>query len=295
MSNELQINERNAYILAQEINVIKDQTGKILLQSSIEIGKRLKEAKELVGHGNWGAWLETSVNYSQKTAQNLIKIYEEYGEKYLTESENPNTKSISFLGYTQALAMLKLDSDERENFLEENDVTTMTTKDLEAAIAEKKAIEEQKNKLLIAVDKLYDENEDLKKQIVETADLQKKLDELKKNKIDPKEITKLEKMLSDKNLEVEKLKRNLADAKAATTVVEVTKEVTPKEVIEEMDKMRTKLSMSEHTVKFKATLKVVETLFNQLVETLEQIKTNDEAVYEQYRAFTNKLLEQLKQ
>jgi len=293
--SELQINERNAFILAQEINVIKDQTGKILLQSSIEIGKRLKEAKESVGHGNWGTWLETSVNYSQKTAQNLIKIYEEYGEKYLVESENSNSKSISFLGYTQALAMLKLDSDERENFLEENDVSKMTTKDLEAAIAEKKAIEKEKEMLLANIDKMYEENESLKKQIVESEELQKKINELKKNKIDPKTIEKLERQLGESNLEAEKLRRSLAEAKAKTITVEVEKDVIPKEVIEEMDKMRTKLAMGESTVKFKATLDVIVTLFNELVNTLGEIKKVDEAVHEKYKAAVNSVLDQLKQ
>jgi len=295
MNNALQTSERNAFILAQEINVIKDQTGKILLQSSIEIGKRLKEAKELVGHGNWGTWLETSVNYSQKTAQNLIKIYEEYGEKYLVESENSNSKSISFLGYTQALAMLKLDSDERENFLEENDVSTMTTKDLEAAIAEKKAIEKEKEMLLANIDKMYEENESLKKQIVESEELQKKINELKKNKIDPKTIERLERQLGESNLEAEKLRRSLAEAKAKTITVEVEKDVIPKEVIEEMDKMRTKLAMGESTVKFKATLDVIVTLFNELVNTLGEIKKVDEAVHEKYKAAVNSVLDQLKQ
>lgn len=293
--NELQTNERSAYIIAHEINVIKDQAGKILLQSSLEIGKRLKEAKELVGHGNWGTWLETSVNYSQRTAQNLIKIYEEYGEMHLEAPENSNTKSLANLGYTQALAMLKLDSEDRENFLENNDVTSMTTKALEDAIAERKAIEEQKDKLLESANMLYEENENLKKQIVQTEDLQKKLDELKKNKIDPKDITKLERQLGESKTEVEKLKRSLADAKAATTKVEVTKEVVPKEVIEEMDKMRTKLAMSEHTVKFKATIEVIETLFNELVGILDKIKTSDEVVFVKYKDFTNNMLDQLKQ
>ena len=107
MNTGLQTN-RTPVIIAQEINVIRDQAGKILLQSSLEIGQRLKEAKELVGHGNWGAWVEAEVNYSQRTAQNLIKIYDEYGEKYLVNANNSNTQAVANLSYTQALAMLKI-------------------------------------------------------------------------------------------------------------------------------------------------------------------------------------------
>jgi hypothetical protein len=45
---------------------------KILLTNAIEIGRRLKEAKELVPHGEWGKWLEELVSYSQRMADKLI-------------------------------------------------------------------------------------------------------------------------------------------------------------------------------------------------------------------------------
>ena len=291
--NELQSKDRTPVIIAQEINVIRDQAGKIFLLSTLEIGQRLKEAKELVGHGNWGTWLETEVNYSQRTAQNLIKIYDEYGEKYLVNAQNPNTQAIANLSYTQALAMLKLNSEERENFLENNDVVTMTTKEIEDAIAEKKAVEEEKRLLTESIEKMVKENEDLRKQISISEDLQKKLDELKKKSIDPKEITTLEHQLSKSKAEVEKLKKNLAEAKMATTTVEVEKEVIPKDVQVEMEKMRTKLAMGEDVVRFKATFDIIASLFSELTGTLGKIKKSDEALYVKCKDATNKLLEKM--
>lgn len=291
--NELQTNDRTPLVIAQEINIIRDQAGKILLQSSLEIGKRLKEAKELVGHGNWGTWLESAVNYSQRTAQNLIKIYEEYEEKYLESPENSNTQSFANLSYTQALAMLKLDSEERENFLEDNDVTSMSTKALEEAIAEKLAIEEEKKKLLKSIDMLYEEKEDLKKKIIATEELQKKFDDLKAKSVKPEELKKVEKQLSESKAEVDKLKRSLQEEREKVTTVEIEKEVIPKEVTEEMDKMRTKLAMGEDTVKFKATFDLIVKLSNDLFATLANIKERDAAVYEKYKDAFNKVLEKL--
>lgn len=291
--NELQTNDRTPLVIAQEINIIRDQAGKILLQSSLEIGKRLKEAKELVGHGNWGTWLESAVNYSQRTAQNLIKIYEEYEEKYLESPENSNTQSFANLSYTQALAMLKLDSEERENFLEDNDVTSMSTKALEEAIAEKLAIEEEKKKLLKSIDMLYEEKENLKKKIIATEELQKKFDDLKAKSVKPEELKKVEKQLSESKAEVDKLKRSLQEEREKVTTVEIEKEVIPKEVTEEMDKMRTKLAMGEDTVKFKATFDLIVKLSNDLFATLANIKERDAAVYEKYKDAFNKVLEKL--
>ena len=45
--------ERTPLVIAAEINRIKQQTCKIMLTNAIEIGKRLKEAKALLPHGEW--------------------------------------------------------------------------------------------------------------------------------------------------------------------------------------------------------------------------------------------------
>lgn len=76
--NEL-ITDRTPPVIAAEINTIKDQTGKILLAGAIEIGRRLREAKDLLPYGEWGKWLEESVSYSQKTAEKLMRIFDAYG------------------------------------------------------------------------------------------------------------------------------------------------------------------------------------------------------------------------
>ncbi|WP_019850111.1 DUF3102 domain-containing protein, partial [Desulfitobacterium sp. PCE1] len=71
--------ERTPLLIAAEINTIKHQVSKVLLFSAIEIGCRLAEAKSLIPYGEWGKWLEESVSYSQRTANNLIRLFEEYG------------------------------------------------------------------------------------------------------------------------------------------------------------------------------------------------------------------------
>ena len=295
MNTGLQTN-RTPVIIAQEINVIRDQAGKILLQSSLEIGQRLKEAKELVGHGNWGAWVEAEVNYSQRTAQNLIKIYDEYGEKYLVNANNSNTQVVANLSYTQALAMLELDSEERENFLENNDVSEMSTNDIKKAIAEKKAIEEEKIKLEARVKEMMDENEDLKKQMVASEDLQSRIDSLISSQADTVKLKKLEDELKASKDKVKQLENTIKSTPATKTVeVEKIKEVVPKTVQDEIDKLNLKVSMGESTSKFKATFEVIGSLFNDLVKSLEAIKQTDAAIYEKYKETTNKMLERLKQ
>ena len=127
--------ERTPDIIAAEICQIADQTRKMVLNSSIEIGKRLCEAKEMIPHGEWGNWLEHSVNFKQSTANNLMKIYTEYGD-IQGQLWGASAKSQTFgnLTYSQAVALLAVPAEEREEFVEKNDVENMSTRELQEAI-----------------------------------------------------------------------------------------------------------------------------------------------------------------
>jgi hypothetical protein len=127
---------RDPQVIATEINIIKEQTREFVLDNSVKIGRKLVEAKQSVGHGEWGKWLEQYVNYSHSTANNLMNMYEEYGNK-------SNSESIANLGLTQALALMGLPSEEREEFLKENDIDKMSTRDLKQAIKDKQRLENQ--------------------------------------------------------------------------------------------------------------------------------------------------------
>ncbi len=111
------VTERTPEIVAAEIRQIADQTRKMVLNSSIEIGKRLCEAKEMVPHGEWGSWLEKEVNFKQSTANNLMRIYTEYGD-IQGELWGASAKSQTFgnLSYSQAVALLAVPAEEREEF-----------------------------------------------------------------------------------------------------------------------------------------------------------------------------------
>ncbi|MDR7867785.1 MAG: DUF3102 domain-containing protein [Sporomusaceae bacterium] len=135
---------RTADVIAAEINGIKAQTRAVMLCGSIEIGRRLVEAKDMLEHGQWTDWLEKSVDYSPRTAQNLMKIFEEYGADQLPLfGDNAKTQALADLSYTQAVALLGLSADQREAFMEANDVTSMKTRELQEAIRKQKEAEDK--------------------------------------------------------------------------------------------------------------------------------------------------------
>ncbi|OLN27461.1 Protein export cytoplasm protein SecA ATPase RNA helicase [Desulfosporosinus metallidurans] len=136
-------------MIAAEINTIRHQAGKILLAGAIEIGRPLKEAKDLLPYGEWGKWLKESVSYSQRTAERLMQFCEEYGTKLLASPDsdgNPNSSPVTNLTYTQALILLGIPEEEREEFIAEHDVETMTKLELQQAVKDRdQAIREKKD------------------------------------------------------------------------------------------------------------------------------------------------------
>ncbi len=131
-------NVRDIEIVTNEINSLLSQAQCLLLTFAIEIGRRLVEAKSLLPHGEWGSWLRDKVGFSQSSANNYMKIFEEYGDEQITLfGAVPKSQTLGNLPYTKALKLLALPSEEREEFVQEQNVAEMSTRDLDAAIKER--------------------------------------------------------------------------------------------------------------------------------------------------------------
>lgn len=146
MSENLQVREtQNADQLAYEINFIKRQTYEYVLKASADIGERLTAAKELVPHGQWTDWLAEKVDYSQSTANNLMKIYREFTGDQLSLSGKTKSQTFGNLTYSQAVALFALPEHQREEFVETHDVSEMSARQLKEAIAAQKAAEAERD------------------------------------------------------------------------------------------------------------------------------------------------------
>ena len=283
---------RTPEVIAAEINSIKEQTRKVVLYNSIEIGRKLVEAKELVPHGEWGNWLEEAVDYSKSTANNLMKIFEEYGSDQITLLDD-NLKSQAFgnLNYSQAVLLLGLPSDDREKFVEENKVDEMSTRELKKAIDDlKKANKEKDNALKErdeAIEKLSaleESNRILEETFNEGAEERKSLEE---------KVKKLEK-------EIEEVKTSKPVETVNVDWEEITAEVQEKmdQLIEEKEAAERKIKELESkqnnsSVKFKIYFEEAGRSYQKLLEELASVKEIDEVEYIKYRKATEKFLNKM--
>lgn len=131
---------RTADVIAAEINAIKRGTAQYLLMQSLEIGRLLVEAKGTVAHGEWGKWLEENCAYSTSNANNLMRLYTEYGEsEQVSFFEENKLELFGNLNRSQAIALLAVPRSERADFVREHDVPSMSVSELEEAIRKAKA------------------------------------------------------------------------------------------------------------------------------------------------------------
>lgn len=119
--------QRDIDIITEEINFYKQQAGMAIL----EIGKRLAEAKSQLSHGEWLPWLEEKVEFSERSAQQYMRLWKEYGK----------SATVADLGVRKALVLLALPESEREEFAAENHAADMTAKELEEAVRQRKIAE----------------------------------------------------------------------------------------------------------------------------------------------------------
>lgn len=89
-----------------------------------QLARVLTEAKQLVPHGQWRAWLEANAGCSERTAQQMMQAYTRYGA-------NP---AIAKLDRSKVFKLLALPEGMEEGFLAANDVEGMSAREVDAAV-----------------------------------------------------------------------------------------------------------------------------------------------------------------
>ncbi|MBE6584543.1 MAG: DUF3102 domain-containing protein [Ruminococcaceae bacterium] len=195
---------RSAEVIAQEINAIKSQTSGILeaaftyaKRSCFEIGKRLEEAKAAVPFGEWGEWLENNVSYSVSTANDLMRIYREFGNEQIDMLTGKSDAEIfEGLSQSQMVALFGLPKALRADFVEEHreelESGEMSTRDMKKEIKRLNEIIEQKDKEIKDNDDSFGELVLEKKAIEkEMQELQMRFDELNERSLETTKVTEV--------------------------------------------------------------------------------------------------------
>lgn len=142
--------QRSADTIATEIVSIRAAAEQAMVivatNASFEIGRRLCEAKEIVPSGEWMAYIEERLNYGKSTAENLMRIYRDYGSQDVIPNLGKSPAELfGQLSQSQMVAMFGLPLEQRVELMEEKpEVAEMSAREIQKLVKEKKAAEKAK-------------------------------------------------------------------------------------------------------------------------------------------------------
>lgn len=268
--NDIQT-QRTPDIIGAEIRGLTQQAKTMTLWFGIEIGRRLTEAKEMLEHGQWLPYLKEQTEFSRSSAGRLMTLYKEYGAAQTSlfgaESNYPTLNNLSI---SNALRLLAVPEDEREEFAAEHDVEHMSARELDELIkqrdeAEKRAAraEEQVQQ---AADGAAKADEQYQKAKQELHLLREKLGNAEAQKAAAeKELSELRERPVEVAVEV--------DEKAVEEAVTAARAKNDAEWAEKMAKVKNELSKAElKAEKLKAKIKKAEERAEEKAAELERLK-----------------------
>lgn len=192
--------------LGGEIRLLTTQARRMALSYGIQIGYRLHIAHEKVGPHGWAEWLKKETDFSAASASRFESLYEGYGEDqgnlFGVGNKFPTLENLSI---SNALKLLAVPEEEREGFAAEVGAESLSARELEKAIAEKKAAEERAE----AAEKALHEMEEGEGLAV--AELQAKIDELREDADKGKEALKEKAGLLDRIDQAARTEKSLKD------------------------------------------------------------------------------------
>lgn len=268
--NDIQT-QRTPDIIGAEIRGLTQQAKTMTLWFGIEIGRRLTEAKEMLEHGQWLPYLKEQTEFSQPSASRLMRLYDEYGAKQTSLfGAESNYSTLNNLSISNALRLLAVPEDEREEFAAEHDVEHMSARELDELIkqrdeAEKRAAraEEQVQQ---AADGAAKADEQYQKAKQELHLLREKLGNAEAQKAAAeKELSELRERPVEVAVEV--------DEKAVAEAVTAARAKNDAEWAEKMAKVKNELSEAGlEAEKLKAKIKKAEEKAEEKAAELERLK-----------------------
>lgn len=164
--------------LVTEIKFFENQA----VSSYWEIGKRLAQAKEQVKHGEWLDWVDANLGYSERTTQQLLKVYTTF----------PNANTVSDLKFRQVLALTSVNEETREEILEKENLGEKTVRETNEIVKKYKELEKKNKELEEDVEFLSSESEFFSEQNKALKEANKMLsDEVSKKEVVTETIEKI--------------------------------------------------------------------------------------------------------
>ena len=193
------LNYRNALVTHQHICECY-KTAAVSLMDMAKSLKKMRDGKLYteLGFESFGDYVEHNEDYSfkERQAYTYISCYEKLGEAFLQSNAN--------LGITKLELLTKLDTFDRAEIAEDNDIAGMTVDEVKQLIADKQALGEQLSMFKAEKEAQADTADELKKAQAEITQLKSRLEDAQENYDD--QSAKDAERIKELQLELDELK-----------------------------------------------------------------------------------------
>lgn len=298
--NDIQT-QRTPDIIGAEIRGLTQQAKTMTVWFGIEIGRRLTEAKEMLEHGQWLAYLKEQTEFSRSSAGRLMTLYKKYGAAQTSLfGAEANYPTLNNLSISNALRLLAVPEDEREEFAAEHDVEHMSARELDELIKQRDEAEQRAAKAEEQVQQAADgaakaaaekELSELRERPVEVAvEVDEKavaeavtLARAKNDAEWAEKMAKVKNELSEAGLKAEKLKAKIKKA-----------EERAEEKAAELERLKKSQTLNDpNTAVFKQIFEQVQEDFNKLHGSLLKVRASDPDTAEKLTAAVRALVDKM--
>lgn len=290
--NDIQT-QRTPDIIGAEIRGLTQQAKTMTLWFGIEIGRRLTEAKEMLEHGQWLAYLKEQTEFSQPSASRLMRLYDEYGAKQTSLfGAELNYSTLNNLSISNALRLLAVPEDEREEQVQQAaDGAAKADEQYQKAKQELHLLREklgnaeaQKSAAEKELSELRERPVEVAVEVDEKAVAEAVTAARAKNDAEwAEKMAKVKNELSEAGLKAEKLKAKIKKA-----------EERAEEKAAELEKLKKSQTLSDpNTAVFKQIFEQVQEDFNKLHGSLLKVRASDPDTAEKLTAAVRALVDKM--
>ena len=314
-----ELDEKSTEELTEKANTLYQQMqliGAMGVQVAAQAGQCLTVIKERVGHGNWGDWCKRNLDFSERKAQNMMKLAAEMHEK---NSIFANPQTFAGIEISKVYELLSAPEEVQKAMIENPEAEDMNVREfkdeirrLKEELAEeraKKKINESEEELAQAKKRIEELTKELNLHSSEKseAEWQKELDSLKSEiEKETKKAAKAAEKLKAAQAEMERK----AEAAAEEAVEKAKKEAAEKfkeenkllidsnrQAAEEIDRLQKRLenNTQPEIAGFKIHADQLQQSFNACMESVKRIESSDAAQAQKMRTALKTIMQKLQE
>ncbi len=314
-----ELNEKSIEELTKKTNALYQQMqliGAMGIQIAAEAGRCLTVIKERVGHGNWGDWCKQNLQFSERKAQNMMKLSAEMREK---NSIFANPQTFADIEISKIYELLSAPEEVQKAMIENPETEDMNVREFKdeirrlkeelAAERAKEKINESEEELAQAKKRIEELTKELNLHSSEKseAEWQKELDSLKSEiEKETEKAAKAAEKLKAAKAEAEKK----AEAAAEEAVEKAKKEAAEKfkeenkllidsnrQAAEEIDRLQKRLenNAQPEIAGFKIHADQLQQSFNACLESANRIESSDAEQAQKMRTALKTIMQKLQE